>query len=132
MAEIYVTPQQYDHIILPKATLKRFADSKTKKIKYLDLSNPEEITIRERSPRSFHTEPNYYNSEYDSVTKKYETKLGKYHKRITDIYKYGVEPHIDAQKLKEDILDIVDIQYQRAVMADDNLLIKLLEKIDGD
>ena len=132
MADIYMVPQQYDHIILPKATLKRFMDAKTKKINYLDLSDPEKITIRERFPRSFHTEPNYYNPEYDAVTKIYETKLGEYHKRITDICKYGVEPQIDAQKLKADILNIVNIQFQRTAMADDNLLKKLLAKINDD
>lgn len=132
MAEIYMAPQQYDHIILPKATLKRFADSKTKKIKYLDLSDPEKITIRECFPRSFHTEPNYYTPEYDAVTKKYETKLGEYYKRITVACEHGGEPEIDAQKLKANILDIVNIQYQRTIMADDDFLRKLLEKIKGD
>lgn len=132
MAEIYMAPQQYDHIILPKATLKRFADSKTKKIKYLDLSDPEKITIRERFPHSFHTEPNYYTPEYDAVTKKYEIKLREYYKRITVACEREGEPAIDAQKLKTDILDIVNIQYQRTVMADDDLLRKLLEKIKGD
>lgn len=132
MSENYIAPKQYDHIILPRATLKRFADSKTKKIKYLDLSNPEAITIRDRFPRSFHTELNYYNSEYDAVTKKYETKLGEYYKRITDVYKHGAEFRIDAQTLRSDILEIIDIQYQRTIMADDDLLKKLLEKIRED
>lgn len=37
--------QQDDHIILPRATLKRFMDDKTKRICYLDLKDIDNITI---------------------------------------------------------------------------------------
>lgn len=56
--------QQKDHIILPKATLKRFADEKNNKIAYLALRN-KEIKLEEQFSRAFHTSGNYYNPEYD-------------------------------------------------------------------
>ena len=69
--------EQCDHIILPKATLKRFADTKTKRISYLDLSDSENISIRKGFPRSFHTKPGYYTPAYDSVVKRYETRIDR-------------------------------------------------------
>lgn len=51
--------QQDDHIILPKATLRRFADDKTKKIYCLKLSDSNKITITKHYPKSFHTKPNF-------------------------------------------------------------------------
>ncbi len=119
--------RQNDHIILPKSTLKRFVNPETQKIKYLDLNNPENIEIKEKSPRSFHTQLNYYIPEYDDKIKIYETMIGKYYKMITDAYNQNTDINIYPQQLKTDIIDIVNIQFQRTVIADDEYLYKLLE-----
>ncbi len=119
--------RQNDHIILPKSTLKRFVNPETQKIKYLDLNNPENIEIKEKSPRSFHTQLNYYIPEYDDKIKIYETMTGKYYKMITDAYNQNTDINIYPQQLKTDIIDIVNIQFQRTVIADDEYLYKLLE-----
>lgn len=119
--------RQNDHIILPKSTLKRFVNPETQKIKYLDLNNPENIEIKEKSPRSFHTQLNYYIPEYDDKIKIYETMNGKYYKMITDAYNQNTDINIYPQQLKTDIIDIVNIQFQRTVIADDEYLYKLLE-----
>ncbi len=120
--------KQDDHIILPKATLKRFANPETNNIKYLDLSNPESISIKEKYPRSFHTKPNYYIPEYDNIVQKYESMIGEYYKLISDAYKNNLDIKINEQQLKTDILDIMNIQFQRTVIADDESLNKLLEQ----
>jgi len=119
--------KQNDHIILPKSTLKRFVNPETKKIKYLDLCNPENITIKEKSPRSFHTQLNYYIPEYDDKVKVYETMIGRYYKLITDACNQNSDININPQQLKTDIIDIVNIQFQRTIIADDEYLYKLLE-----
>lgn len=93
-SEVYI---QNDHLILPKATLKRLANPETKKVKYLDLSNPESISIKEKFPDSFHTKPNYYIPEHDKTIKKYETMIGQYNKKITDIYLNKLDIQIDEQ-----------------------------------
>lgn len=121
--------RQQDHIILPKSTLKRFTNPVTKKIKYLDLSNPENISIEEIFPKSFHTKPNYYISEYDNIIKEYETMLGNYFKSITDAHENNLDIQVDAQQLKEDVLDIVNIQFQRSIIADNENLEKLKEQL---
>lgn len=126
-SKVYI---QNDHLILPKATLKRFADPVTKKVKYLDLSNPEIISIKERFPDSFHTEPNYYIPEHDKIIKRYESMIGQYNKRITDIYQKKLDIKIDDQRLKTDILDILNIQFQRTVIVDDEYLKKLLKQFE--
>lgn len=122
--------QQDDHIILPKGTLKRFIDPKTQRVCYLDLSNPESIVIRKGFPRSFHTKPGYYMPAYDSVVKKYETRIGEYYKLIINACDH-LDTEIDKDKLKSDILSIVNIQFQRTVIADDELLQKVLEQTRG-
>lgn len=122
--------KQKDHIILPKATLKRFANPETNMITYLDLSNPKSIFIKEKYPDSFHTKPNYYIPEYDDIVKKYETMIGNYCKLITDICNKKVDKKINAQQLKKDIIDITNIQFQRAIIADDELLGKLLKQFE--
>ena len=60
--------KQKDHIILPKATLKRFANPETNKVTYLDLSNPESMLIKEKFPDSFHSKINYYMAIQPSMT----------------------------------------------------------------
>lgn len=126
MSEAKKMYKQNDHIILPKATLKRFADSKTNKIKYLDLSNPENLSIKEAFPRSFHTKTNFYNPVYDNIVKRYETMIGKYNKSISDICMRNENFKLDEKQMKKDIIDIITIQFDRIVLADDNFLNKLL------
>lgn len=126
MSEAKKLYKQNDHIILPKATLKRFADSKTNKIKYLDLSNPENLSIKEAFPRSFHTKTNFYNPVYDNIVKRYETMIGKYNKSISDICMRNENFKLDEKQMKKDIIDIITIQFDRIVLADDNFLNKLL------
>lgn len=120
---------QKDHIILPCATLKRFEDPKTHKIKYLDLSNPDSISIKEQFPRAFHTKTNYYNPVYDNIIKKHETMLGNYHRLITDIYKKEKDVEIDKTKLKSDIINIINIQFNRSFIANDEFLHKRMEQL---
>lgn len=120
---------QHDHIILPKSTLRRFADPVTKKIKYLDLSNPENISIKKIFPKSFNTKPSYYIPEYDNIIKEYETMIGNYFKSITDAHENNLDIQVDAQQLKEDVLDIVNIQFQRSIIADNENLEKLKEQL---
>ena len=126
MSEAKKMYKQNDHIILPKATLKRFADSKTNKIKYLNLSNPENLSIKEAFPRSFHTKTNFYNPVYDNIVKRYETMIGKYNKSISDICMRNENFKLDEKQMKKDIIDIITIQFDRIVLADDNFLNKLL------
>ena len=78
---------QKDHIILPISTLKRFSDPITKKICYLDLSNPNVLEIKYEYPKSFHTEASFYCPELDNIIKKYETKVGEYEKKLKKIFK---------------------------------------------
>lgn len=117
--------RQKDHIILPKSTLKRFANPVTKKIACLDLSEPERLIIKEVYPKAFHTQANFYFPEYDNIIKKYETKIGKYNKLVADNTKNHLDIDIQAQELKADILSIINIQFQRSIIADDGQLAKL-------
>lgn len=127
MAPKKIVFEQKDHIILPKATLKRFANPDTNKITCLDLSNPDDISIIQKFPSSFHTKPNYYIPKYDDRVKIYETRIGEYFKLIKDYNTNNSNIKIDVQQLKTDILDIINIQFQRSVIADDAFLNKLLE-----
>lgn len=123
--------RQKDHIILPKASLKRFANPETNKIAYLDLKNPENISIKKIFPDSFHTKPNYYIPKYDYIVKRHETMIGNYCKRITDICQKNFDNNIEVQQLKTDIIDIMTIQFHRTVIADDELLRKLLKQFEN-
>lgn len=120
--------KQDDHIILPKASLKHFANPETQAIKYLDLSDPDRLLIKKHYPRSFHTKPGYYAPAYDSIVKRHETKIGEYYKLITDACRDHLDIQIDEHKLKSDILGIINIQFQRMIIADDILLRKVLEQ----
>lgn len=123
---------QKDHIILPKATLKRFMDPETNKIKYLDLSNPDDISIKEAFPRAFHTKTNFYYPECDKQVKKIETMLGKYHYMFSAHNKSRKKFNITERQLKADIINIITIQFNRTILADDELLSELLEKFKAD
>lgn len=120
--------QQKDHIILPRATLMRFADDKTKRITCLKLSNPDKIMITRPFPKSFHTRPNFYNPEFDDIVKQYETLIGKWYKTIMDAIKTNNESNIDRLKLKKDIIEFITIQFNRAVLSNEILLNKYIEQ----
>lgn len=114
--------QQKDHIILPKATLYRFSDIKTKKISVLDLSNPDKLIIKEKFPKSFHTKKNYYDPTVDKEIKRYETQIGEWNKKLSDIIKKHANEEINFNKLKSFIIRIITIQFHRCIIADDEKL----------
>ena len=116
--------QQKDHIILPKATLMRFMDNKTQRIYYLDLNDLDNISVKSIFPKSYHSSPNYYNPEYDNRVKKYETSMGELYKEILIAIDQKTDINIDADTLKKQIIDFMTIEFQRSVIADDNMLEK--------
>lgn len=120
---------QKDHIILPKSTLKQFSDPTTKKICYLDLSNPNVLEIKYAYPKSFHTKASFYCPELDNIIKKYETKVGEYEKKIKENIQKN-DFNIESIQLKKDILKIVAIQFLRTVISDDKLLIQFSDQLE--
>lgn len=121
--------QQRDHVILPKATLMRFVDCKTKKISCLNFSDSCNLTIRRKFPKSYHAEMNFYNPEFDDTVKYYETLIGNLNKLITDKININsnLNPLIDPDKLKKDMLELITIQYHRSVLADPEQLLQFIE-----
>lgn len=113
--------QQRDHIILPKATLMRFMDNTSQKIYYLDLN---EIAIKHIFPKSYHASPNYYNPEYDAIVKKYETAMGKLHKKILSAIDNNADIAMCADTLKKQIIEFATIEFHRSVIANDTMLEK--------
>jgi len=123
--------QQDDHIILPKATLRRFIDNNTKKICCLKLSDSNNLAITQHYPKSFHTKSNYYNPEFDNVVKRYETLIGKWYKEIMDAIKTTtIESLITnrLEELKKDIIELITIQFHRTILADEKLLAQYIEQ----
>ncbi|KNY29538.1 hypothetical protein [Pseudobacteroides cellulosolvens] len=123
--------QQNDHIIIPKSTLRRFVDDKTQRIYCLKLSDSDKITITNHYPKSFHTEPNFYNPEFDDIVKRYETLIGKWYKTIMDaINNTTIEFLITnrSDELKQDIIELITIQFHRSVLADKKLLTQYIEQ----
>lgn len=119
---------QADHIILPKATLKRFANPVTKKICYLDLSDSNALKIKYSFPKSFHTQKGLYYPELDNIIKKYETKIGEYRVEIEKAIEKN-DVNVDLQQLKKDIIKIVNIQFKRVVVSDDKLLCEVAKQL---
>ena len=116
--------QQKDHIILPKATLMRFMDDKTKRIYYLDLNDLDNISVKSIYPKSFHSSPNYYYPESDNKVKKYETSMGELYKEISLAIDQKADINIDTETLREKTIDFMTIEYHRSVIADDVMLEK--------
>lgn len=52
--------------------------------------------------------------------------IGKYNKSISDICMRNENFKLDEKQMKKDIIDIITIQFDRIVLADDNFLNKLL------
>lgn len=118
--------KQDDHVILPRATLKRFmGDGKTPMINYLDLKDIENITIKQGFPKSYHTIANFYDPVYDKEVKKRETAIGKLHKKITTAIDDNTSVDIDAEELKKQIINFMTIEFHRSIIAMDSLLEKL-------
>lgn len=116
--------QQKDHIILPKATLMRFIDNKTKEIYYLELKNMDNISVKHIHPTSFHSKRNYYNPEYDCKVQKYETDIGKLYKKILTAIDNNTSVNIDIKILRKKIIDFITIEFHRSVIANDTMLEK--------
>lgn len=116
--------QQDDHIILPRATLKRFMDDKTKRICYLDLKDINNITIKQGYPKSYHTIADFYNPKYDEEVKKRETAIGELYKDISTAINNNTDINIDEKELKQKIIDFMTIEFHRSVIANDSYLEK--------
>ena len=119
--------QQNDHIILPKATLKRFADE-MHRIYYLDLNDLSAISVKHTYPTSYHSKLNYYNPEYDDKVKQRETAIGKLHKEILTAIEGQSTLNITAEILRKQIVDFITIEFHRSVIANDTMLEKYKSK----
>lgn len=108
---------QYDHIIIPRATLKRFDDDKSF-LHILDLSNLEEPLLKKYRSRSFHTKPNYYLVDIDKEMKKVETSIGVWNKTIIDAIQNGTVNDLDFNKIKEFAIKLITLQCNRTFMED--------------
>lgn len=121
-----------DHMLLPKATLKRFADERFKKIAVLNFRPDGTYGIQERSPNSFHTRNNYYDKEVDSQVMKNETRLGEWYRRISDCIKSGDHSNINFEELKQFVIRIITLQFHRSVLVDDALRNKFLQQKEAE
>ncbi len=115
-----------DHLILPKSTLMRFVDAKNE-ISVLDLNDAKNIFVKSVRPKSYHVEENYYNPEYDEEVQKRETLIGrlctKISKAVSEIESgRSLSYHFVRDELKQQILDLVTIEYNRLVIVDDEKL----------
>lgn len=90
--------KQDDHIIIPKATLKRFKGNDNR-ISVLNLSDPSEIKLVKHFPKSFHTKKDYYDVDIDNQIKKIETKIGKWNKKLSKITQENIND-INFENLK--------------------------------
>lgn len=111
--------QQDDHIILPKATLKRFSD-RNGSMYALSLNNPEDLTLIRRFPRSFHTQKGFYDIDVDNKVKRIETSIGKWNKKLLSAIQGNDFTQIDLKELKEFAIQLITLQFHRCVMVDDN------------
>ena len=120
--------QQDDHIILPRATLKRFMDDKAQGIYYLDLKDIDNITIKQGYPKSYHTIANFYDPVYDKKVKERETAIGELHNEILTAIDNNTSIGTNAKELKHKIIDFITIEFQRSVIANDSYLEKYREQ----
>lgn len=111
--------QQGDHIILPKATLKRFSN-RNGSMYALSLNNPEDSTLIRRFPRSFHTQKGFYDIDVDNKIKRIETSIGKWNEKLLSAIQGADFTQIDFKKLKEFAVQLITLQFHRCVMVDDN------------
>lgn len=121
-----------DHMLLPKATLKRFADERFKKIAVLNFRPDGTYGIQERSPNSFHTRNNYYVRAVDSQVMKNETQIGEWYRRISDSVKSGDHSNINFEELKQFVISIITLQFHRSVLVDDALRNKFLQQKEAE
>lgn len=110
-----------DHMLLPKATLMRFINQTNKKISVLNFFSPDSGSIKEYSPRSFHTKNNYYNKTIDEKVKVYETKIGEWNKLISESIKENDFSRINFDELKRFAIKIITLQFNRFVLVDEEL-----------
>lgn len=119
-------PQQRDHIIMPKATLKRYM-GRYDKVYYIDLNkiHMDNIDkINSKFPDAYNIERNYYDPQYDFEVKKVETEIGKLYKKIYDCHSNKIPLDINPDVLRNKIIKFTTMQYHRSVIADDTLLNK--------
>ena len=119
--------QQSDHIILPKATLKRFMGSYDK-IYYIDFCNINKIYIDSKYPNAYQVIRNYYNPIYDAEVKKVETEMGQLYKKVIDCHSKQSALKIDLFDLKDKIISFTTMQFNRAVIANDSLINKYMQQ----
>lgn len=119
--------QQNDHIILPKATLMRFADER-KQIHYLDLNDRNALSVKRAYPKSYHASLNYYHPEYDDIVKRQETAMGKLYADISTALARHSDVDIRAEELRASIINFVTIEFHRCVIASSTLLEKYRNK----
>ena len=112
---------QYDHIIIPRATLKRFDDDKSF-LHILDLSNLEEPLLKKYRSRSFHTKPNYYLVDIDKEMKKVETSIGVWNKTIIDAIQNGTVNDLDFNKIKIIIINKHDGRFKILILLSNFLV----------
>ena len=119
--------QQGDHLILPYSTLMGFVDKKME-ISVLDLNDFNNISVERGRPNSYHKEINYYNPEYDAIVKKRERLIGilftKLSKVIDEIERgVALSKSFNRDKLKNQIIDIITVEYHRLVIVDNRQII---------
>lgn len=112
-----------DHLILPKKTLMQFMDSK-QLVSAIEFSSTEMIKghLAKHRPRSFHSEPGYYDPSVDKVIKKMETSIGEWRKKIMD-YIQSIDSNnrsvnINFTELSNFALNLISLQFNRNVMVD--------------
>lgn len=99
-----------DHITLPKSTLLRFADEKTRKISYYDIISRRIIDC---APKRYNTEEHYYPPYFEKwLSDHVETSIGNLHKHLSS-FSETTDFLVDYDTLKKDLIRILAIQMIR-------------------
>ena len=108
-----------DHIITPRATLKRFDDEK-QSLHILDLNDLSNPALKLGRSKSFHTQLGYYDDSVDDRVKIIETDIGTWNKEISEAISKNDYSNIDYIKLKQFCIKLITLQFNRTVMENDN------------
>lgn len=99
------------HKTIPKSTLKRFADPKTKMFSYYDIKRKE---IRDYAPKSYNTEEGYYSSEFEDWLGRYvEKPMGDLNKALDCFIEAKDNFNGDFDKIKKDLITFIAAQSVR-------------------